>query len=85
MLFRSQGATVRVNPSAWRLGPDEAALTAEWLRGWVGAAVEERPELKDRADRYLRDRLEACAAGELSVLVHHSDLLALARPTGSTS
>lgn len=82
--FAAHGATVRVHPSAWRLGADEAALTAEWLRGWVGAAVEERPELKERADRYLRDRLEACAAGELSVLVHHSDLLALARPTGGT-
>ena len=83
--FAAHGATVRVHPSAWRLGPDEAALTAEWLRGWIGAAVEERPELKERADQYLERRLAACAAGELSVLVHHSDLLALARPTGSTS
>jgi len=80
--FARHGATVRVHPSAWRLGPDESALTAEWLRGWVGAAVEQRPELAARADAYLKERLAACEAGELNVVVHHSDLLALARPTG---
>ncbi|MFI9803441.1 hypothetical protein ACIHEJ_03555 [Streptomyces sp. NPDC052301] len=83
--FSERGATVRVHPSPWRLGPAEAALTEQWLRGWVGAAVEERPELGDRAERYLRDRLAACAAGELRVVVHHSDLLALPRPTGGAS
>lgn len=83
--FSERGATVHVNPSAWRLGPDEAALTAQWLRGWVGAAVEQRPELKDRAEPYLRARLAACEAGELRVTVHHSDLLALSRPGGGTA
>ncbi|WP_328492905.1 class I SAM-dependent methyltransferase [Streptomyces sp. NBC_00414] len=80
--FSRHGATVRVHPSAWHLGPDESALTAEWLRGWVGAAVEQRPELAERAETYLRERLAACAAGELTAVVHHSDLLALARPAG---
>ncbi|WP_435840419.1 class I SAM-dependent methyltransferase [Streptomyces bobili] len=80
--FADHGASVKVHPSAWRLGPDQAALTAQWLRGWVGAAVEERPELAARAEKYLAARLAACAAGELHVTVHHSDLLALARPTG---
>ncbi|MFE9675122.1 trans-aconitate methyltransferase [Streptomyces sp. NPDC006259] len=80
--FAGHGATVAVHPSAWRLGPDEAALTAQWLRGWVGAAVEERPDLAARAGTYLAARLAACAAGELHVTVHHNDLLALARPTG---
>ena len=79
--FSERGATVRLNPSPWRLGPSESALTAQWLRGWVGAAVEERPELAPRAERYLRERLAACEAGELRVVVHHSDLLALSRPT----
>ena len=83
--FADRGATVKVNPSAWRLGPDEKALTGQWLRGWVGAAVEERPELAGRAEAYLAERLAANAAGELRVVVHHSDLLALARPTGGTS
>ncbi|MFG2353030.1 trans-aconitate methyltransferase [Streptomyces sp. NPDC048521] len=83
--FAERGATVQVSPSPWQLGPDEAALTEQWLRGWVGAAVEQRPDLRDRADRYLRDRLAACAAGELRAVVHHSDLLALPRPTRGTS
>ncbi|WP_416971173.1 methyltransferase domain-containing protein [Streptomyces sp. 4F14] len=81
--FGARGATVKLHPSAWRLGPAEAALTEQWLRGWVGAAVEERPELADRARAYLEARLAAAAAGELTVAVHHTDLLALARPVGS--
>ncbi|MEW1778294.1 trans-aconitate methyltransferase [Streptomyces sp. NPDC086777] len=83
--FADRGATVKLYPSAWRLGTDEKALAEQWLRGWVGAAVEERPELAGRAEAYLAERLAANAAGELRVVVHHSDLLALARPTGGTS
>ncbi|MFG2603000.1 trans-aconitate methyltransferase [Streptomyces sp. NPDC048514] len=83
--FAERGATVRVHASPWLLGPDQAALTEQWLRGWVGAAVEQRPELRERADRYLRDRLAACAAGELRAVVHHSDLLALPGAAGGTS
>ncbi|MGW4765252.1 class I SAM-dependent methyltransferase [Streptomyces pseudogriseolus] len=78
--FTEHGATVRLNPSPWRLGPEDAALTEQWLRGWVGAAVEERPELAERAAAYLAERLDACAAGKLRVVVHHTDLLALCRP-----
>jgi len=81
--FEARGATVKLHASAWRLGEAEAALTAQWLRGWVGAAVEERPELASRAKTYLEARLAAAAAGELRVAVHHTDLLALARPVGS--
>ncbi|MEU9589326.1 trans-aconitate methyltransferase [Streptomyces sp. NPDC048193] len=83
--FAGHGATVRVRPSPWRLGPVDAALTEQWLRGWVGAAVEQRPGLREPADRYLAERLAACAAGGLRVVVHHSDLLVLCRPTGGTS
>ncbi|WP_225826026.1 class I SAM-dependent methyltransferase [Streptomyces naphthomycinicus] len=84
-VFAERGATVRLHPSPWRLGPGEAALTEQWLRGWVGAAVEQRPELRERAERYLTERLAACAAGALRVTVHHSDLLALPRPRGGTA
>ncbi|CCK26209.1 hypothetical protein BN159_1830 [Streptomyces davaonensis JCM 4913] len=84
--FAARGATVRVHPSPWQLGPADSALTAQWLRGWVGAAVEQRPDLREPAERYLRERLAACEAGELRVVVHHSDLLALTRPMdGATS
>ncbi|MEW2497655.1 class I SAM-dependent methyltransferase [Streptomyces nodosus] len=82
--FGRLGATVLTQPSSWVLGPEQAELTEEWLRGWVGAAVEQRPGLAARADTYLHDRLAACAAGELRVVVHHDDLLVLPRPTGDS-
>ncbi|GAA3767826.1 hypothetical protein GCM10022225_62870 [Plantactinospora mayteni] len=74
--FRRLGAEVRVRPSPWRLGPAEAELTAQWLRGWVAAAVEQRPELAAPAAGYLERRLAAATAGELRVVVGHADLLA---------
>ncbi|MEU6221796.1 SAM-dependent methyltransferase [Streptomyces sp. NPDC047022] len=80
--FEQLGASVFVHPSPWRLGPKQSELAGEWLRGWVGAAVEQRPELADRADTYLRDRLAACTAGELSVVVHHNDVLVLPPTAG---
>jgi hypothetical protein len=79
--FERRGARLWIHPSPWRLSADQAALTAEWLRGWVAAACEQRPDLAPRARTYLRSRLEACAAGQLGVVVHHSDVLAL--PTAS--
>jgi hypothetical protein len=78
--FTRRGAVVRSLPSPWRLGADEAALTAEWLRGWVGVACEQRPDLAPHGQAYLRRRLDACATGALRVLVQHHDLLALPEP-----
>ncbi|MFC6017701.1 class I SAM-dependent methyltransferase [Plantactinospora solaniradicis] len=72
--FGRLGVQVQVRTSPWRLGRDQAALTAQWLRGWVGAAYEQRPELAD--DGYLSRRLAAAEAGELRVVVHHADLFA---------
>ncbi|NBM16243.1 SAM-dependent methyltransferase [Streptomyces sp. GC420] len=79
-VFARHGATVRLHASPWRLGAEASALTAQWLRGWVGAAVEQCPELAPDAGEYLDRRLAQCAAGGLRVVVHHSDLLALPRP-----
>ncbi|GAA4734080.1 class I SAM-dependent methyltransferase [Phytohabitans rumicis] len=71
--FTRLGMAVRVAPSPWRLGPARADLAAEWLRGWVGAAVEQRPELAGpAAAAYLSRRL----ADGFAAVVHHSDLLA---------
>jgi hypothetical protein len=75
--FRRRGATVHTSPSPWLLGADQTALTAEWLTGWVDAARAQQPDLAERAAEYLDRRLAACAAGELRVVVHHSDLLAI--------
>lgn len=73
--FRRLGATVLLEPSPWRLGAEQRALTRRWLTGWVAAAGEQRPDLA--VDAYLARRLAALAAGELRVVVWHSDLLAL--------
>ncbi|QTZ90581.1 class I SAM-dependent methyltransferase [Streptomyces auratus] len=83
--FERRGATVLVRSSPWRLGCVESALIAEWLRGWVGAAHAQRPELAPEAVAYLRRRLEECAAGDLNVEVYHTDLLALPRPVSGSA
>jgi SAM-dependent methyltransferase len=68
--FEKAGATVITRPSPWRLGTKESVLTSEWLGGWVGAALEQRPEL--RLDEYLEERRRHVP----SVTVGHIDLLA---------
>ena len=69
--FERAGATVITRPSPWRLGPDRAELTTQWLRGWAGAAAEQRPEL--RLERYLSDRADNPPAATIG----HVDLLAI--------
>jgi hypothetical protein len=84
--FARRGVPTEVRPSPWRLGPGCAAenwaeLTEEWLRGWIAAACEQQPDLAAHAADYLRRRLDACAAGDLRVVVGHVDVLAL--PSGT--
>ncbi|MCW3845351.1 SAM-dependent methyltransferase, partial [Micromonospora yasonensis] len=62
--FRRRGVPVEVRSSPWRLGPTQAALTADWLVGWLDAAVEQRPDLAGLAGAYRERRLVAAAAGE---------------------
>jgi hypothetical protein len=71
-----RGYTVTVRDSPWLLGAGDAALAGEWLSGWVDAACEQEPDLAAPAAVYLQDRLAAAADGQLSVSVHHADLLA---------
>ncbi|MDR7276648.1 class I SAM-dependent methyltransferase [Catenuloplanes atrovinosus] len=78
--FRARGVTVHAAPSPWRLGPDRRELTAEWLRGWVTAAstrLGRDTGVEREIDDYLSRRLARAAAGDLTVTVHHTDLLAL--------
>ncbi|HEY6794307.1 MAG TPA: glycosyltransferase family 4 protein [Kineosporiaceae bacterium] len=77
--FTARGARVRTRPAPWRLGPGQADLAGEWLRGWVGAAAESDPALE--LDAYLRRRLAQVRDGALDVVLHHQDLLAV--PTGA--
>jgi predicted RNA methylase len=74
--FRRRGVGVEVRPSPWRLGPGEAALTAEWLDGWLGAACEQRPDLAVRVAGHAARRRAEASAGRLRVVLHHEDLLA---------
>lgn len=75
-LFRAAGWTVRADDSPWRLGSDHGPLIAEWLDGWLTAAVEERPALTEWAEEYAQVRVSQLTAGRLRVAVHHRDLLA---------
>lgn len=72
--FAKAGATVAVRASPWQLGPEHGALSAQWLRGWLGAAAEQRPDLD--LSGYLAARTAAADAGRLRVTVGHQDLLA---------
>lgn len=77
--FAAMGARVERRPSPWRLDGEDRALAAEWLEGWVGAAVEQQPDLAPDAGAYLKRRLERARAGRLAVSVDHADLLVLPR------
>ena len=70
---RVGGAT---RPSPWRLGPESAALAAEWFTGWVAAACEQEPGLTEVTRCYVQQRRAALAAGALRITVHHLDVLA---------
>lgn len=71
--FARRGYRATTFPSPWRLGPDPAEVTRLWLHGWVGAAAEQDPGLP--LEGYLARRLEQWAAGRLTAVVHHDDLL----------
>ena len=77
--FDQLGADVLVRPSPWRLGITEADLAAEWFTGWVGAAGEQCVNFAAETDGYRSRRLAQANAGQLSVTVHHADLLVLPR------
>ncbi|WP_067500323.1 class I SAM-dependent methyltransferase [Actinoplanes sp. TFC3] len=72
--FAKAGVSVTTRPSPWHLGAQQAPLILQWLRGWVAAAAEQRPDLE--LDGYLAARSAAAGAGELTVTVGHQDLLA---------
>ena len=77
--FTRHAMTVQTRPSPWRLGPDQAALTAQWFTGWLGAACEQRPDLTELTREYAQRRLDEANAGRLGVLVDHTDLVAVPR------
>lgn len=75
--FRERGYDVRTAPSPWRLDAAMGELVLAWLDGWVGAAVEQRPELAVPARAWRAARTDGVEAGALTATVHHEDLLAV--------
>ena len=73
----ASGAIVRTRAAPWRLGSADRPLIVPWLRGWIAAAMEQRPDLRTVAAGYLDRRLEQAAMGTLRVVVQHQDLLAV--------
>jgi hypothetical protein len=78
-LFEQAGWHVREAVTSWRLGPHEPRLLREWFDGWVGAAVEQRPDLHDESLSYRQLRATQRERGELSATIRHVDLLAWPR------
>ena len=77
--FARLGLDVLARPSPWRLGAESAALMDVWFSGWLGAACDQVPELREVADAYAGRRRAEMDTGSLSVTVHHEDLLAVPR------
>lgn len=74
-LFEAAGWKVRTASTPWRLGAEHRELIAQWLDGWIDAAVEQHPELAEPAERERAHRHSQAAAGRLRVSVGHEDLL----------
>lgn len=79
-LFAEAGWHVRQATTPWRLDHRHPRLLSEWFCGWVDAAVEQEPQLRDEADRYRQKRLAQIELGELSSCVEHVDLLVWPSP-----
>jgi SAM-dependent methyltransferase len=75
-LFREAGYEVRVAPSPWRLGPDDAELLLALIDGWAVAAEEERPSEAPRIRDWAVRRRADVRGRRAHVEVGHRDLLA---------
>lgn len=76
LALRTAGYRVHDAASVWRLGSTHPLLTAAWLEGYVRAACEQQPGLRDRAGEWLTGRLGQLAQGALQIQVAHRDVLA---------
>ncbi|MEN3121540.1 class I SAM-dependent methyltransferase [Janibacter sp. LM] len=80
-VLKDAGCTIRLVPTVWRLDAGTAPLLRAWLEGWVAAACEQSPSVRVDAAEYVNWRLQQLAARQLTVTVHHRDLLALPWPS----
>ena len=75
-MLMDAGWHVRTVSAPWKLAPADGELIAEWLDGWLDAAVEQQSRLRGLADGYRTNRRAQLAAGGLRVTVNHEDVLA---------
>jgi hypothetical protein len=75
--FAARGYEVHRARSDWTLGPADAALQLELLRGWAHAAIAFEPESGDELRRWLDRRVAHVASGASRLRVGHEDLLVL--------
>jgi hypothetical protein len=73
------GCAVATAPSDWQIGPEHPAMLASVIEAERQAASEERPEGAALFAAWAERRRAQLAAGALSLLVGHRDLLALPR------
>ena len=78
-LFAEAGWQVRQSSTPWRLDHRQPGLLSEWFSGWIDAAVEQEPHLREKADRYRQGRAAQIDRDELTAHVDHVDLLAWPR------
>lgn len=76
-LMTSRGYRVSTACSPWRLGASEVELQLALMQGWCAAATEQLPQMTAQIRRWLGDRQQQAARGELVIEVGHEDLLAL--------
>jgi len=79
-LFAEAGWQAHQSSTPWRLDHRQPGLLGEWFSGWVDAAVEQEPQLREEADRFRQARVAQIELGELTAHVDHVDLLAWPRP-----
>lgn len=74
--LREAGFSIENGRSDWILDPDEQALQAALVTGWIEAVREVGLVSPADIDQWQTARLGAIAAGELTIRVGHMDLLA---------
>ncbi|HRD48136.1 MAG TPA: class I SAM-dependent methyltransferase [Candidatus Contendobacter sp.] len=75
-LLQQQGYAVRVQPSPWRLEPEQAAMQTALLDGWIEAAREIAPEAAGELANWLMQRRRWIECGQSRLQVGHWDLWA---------
>ena len=79
-VFHEAGYETWLVASPWELGQDDEELVRPLLDGWVSAAIEQLPEVAERARAWAERRATAVASGHARLSVGHCDVLALPRP-----